>query len=100
VPARQKLAKDVSDAAHPDPRLFSPDRTVFALGAHKRTQDGHRDQQRSTIDVRENPGGYYLLIFIKAAFVCFAVAVLLNAFGLTGDPFIWMRQNLSFLMPR
>lgn len=51
----------------------------------------------TTIDVRENPGGHYLLIFVKAAFVGLAVAVLLNAFGLIGDLFVWMRQNL---MPR
>jgi hypothetical protein len=72
--------------------------SLWALMNELRT--GIATSRRSTIDVRENPGGFYLLIFIKAAFVCFAVAVLLNAFGLVGDPFIWMRHNLPFLMPR
>jgi hypothetical protein len=56
--------------------------------------------RNSDIDVRENPGGYYLMIFINAAFVCFAAAVVLHAFGLIGDPFVWMRHYLPFLMPR
>jgi hypothetical protein len=56
--------------------------------------------RRSTIDIRENPGGFYLVVFCKAAFVCFAVAVILNALGLIGDPFVWMRRTLPFLMPR
>jgi hypothetical protein len=55
---------------------------------------------KSTIDVRENPGGFYLLVFVKAAFVCFATAVVLHGFGLIGDPLVWMRHYLPFLMPR
>ena len=56
--------------------------------------------RNSGIDVRENPGGFYLLVFIKAAFVCVATAIVLHAFGLIGDPFVWMRHYLPFLMPR
>jgi hypothetical protein len=52
------------------------------------------------IDVRENPGGFYLLAFIKVAFICFATAVVLHAFGLIGDPVAWMRHYLPFLVPR
>jgi hypothetical protein len=55
---------------------------------------------RATIDVRENAGGCYLLIFTKSAFVCFVVAIILNAFGLIGDPFIWAHTYLPFLMPK
>lgn len=55
---------------------------------------------RATIDVRENAGGFYLLIFTKSAFVCFVVAIILNAFGLIGDPFIWAHTYLPFLMPK
>lgn len=72
--------------------------SLWALMNELRT--GIATSRRSSIDVRDNPGGFYLLIFIKAAFVCLAVAVLLNAFGVIGDPFVWMRQNLPFLMPR
>jgi len=35
-----------------------------------------------------------------AGFVSFAIAVVLNAFGMIGDPFIWMQQTFPFLMPR
>ena len=61
---------------------------------------GTTRNRNSTIDVRDNPGGFYLSIFVKAAFMCFAIAVVLHALGLIGDPFLWMRQNLPFLMPR
>jgi hypothetical protein len=61
---------------------------------------GMARSRNSTIDIKDNPGGFYLLVFIKAAFICFSIAVLLHAFGLIGDPFVWMRQNLPFLMPR
>jgi hypothetical protein len=61
---------------------------------------GNTTNRNMTIDVKENPGGFYLVMACKAAFVCFAVAVLLNSLGLIGDPFVWMRQNLPFLMPR
>jgi hypothetical protein len=55
---------------------------------------------KGNVDVREYPGWFYLLILTKTAFVSFAFAVVLHAFGLIGDPFVWMRQNLPFLMPR
>ena len=56
--------------------------------------------RNSTVDVREYPGWFYLLIVTKTVFISFAFAVVLHAFGLIGDPFVWMRQNLPFLMPR
>jgi hypothetical protein len=52
------------------------------------------------VDVREYPGWFYLLVFTKKAFISFACAVVLHAFGLIGDPFVWMREYLPFLMPR
>jgi hypothetical protein len=51
-----------------------------------------------SIDVRENAGGFYLTIACKAAFVGFAVAVLLNAFGLIDDPFAWFARTFPFLV--
>ena len=56
--------------------------------------------RNSSIDVRDNAGGFYLMVFVKAGFICFATAVVLHAFGLIGDPFLWMRQNLPFLVPK
>jgi hypothetical protein len=52
---------------------------------------------RMPIDIKENAGGFYLTIACKAAFVCFAIAVLLNAFGLIGDPFAWLARTFPFL---
>lgn len=56
--------------------------------------------RNNTVDVREYPGWFYLLIFTKTVFISFALAVVLHAFGLIGDPFAWVRQTLPFLMPR
>jgi uncharacterized membrane protein YjgN (DUF898 family) len=61
---------------------------------------GTTTNRNTTIDVRDNPGGFYLMLFIKVAFISFSIAVVLNAFGLIGDPFLWMRQTFPFLMPR
>jgi hypothetical protein len=52
------------------------------------------------VDVHEYPGWFYLLVLTKTAFAGFAFAVVLRAFGLIGDPMVWMRQTLPFLMPR
>jgi hypothetical protein len=52
------------------------------------------------VDVREYPGWFYLLVLTKTAFAGFAFAVVLHAFGLIGDPMVWTRQTLPFLMPR
>jgi hypothetical protein len=40
------------------------------------------------------------LYALWAAFACFAAAILLNALGLTGDPFVWARSYLPFLLPK
>jgi hypothetical protein len=59
---------------------------------------GNTTNRRMTIDARENPGGFYLVMLCKAGFVCFAVAVILNALGLIGDPFVWVQQTFPFLV--
>ena len=53
---------------------------------------------RMTIDIRENPGGFYLTIACKAAFAGFAIAVLLNVLGLIDDPFAWFARTFPFLV--
>jgi hypothetical protein len=53
-----------------------------------------------TFNASENTGGFYLTMFCKAAFVSFAVAVILNAFGMIGDPFVWFARTFPFLVPR
>jgi len=55
---------------------------------------------KSSISRAENPGGFWLTIMIKAAFVVFVVAVLLNASGLTGDPLVWLRETFPAFFRR
>jgi hypothetical protein len=58
------------------------------------------DSRWGDVDVRDLPGLFYVRIFIKVFMIGLAIAVLLHAFGLIGDPFVWMREYLPFLMPR
>jgi hypothetical protein len=58
------------------------------------------DSRWGDVDVRDLPGLFYVRIFIKVFVIGLAIAVLLHAFGLIGDPFVWMREYLPFLMPR
>lgn len=53
-----------------------------------------------TIDARENPGGFYLMMFAKGAFGCFAAATLLHGLGLIGDPATWVHETFPFLKSR
>jgi hypothetical protein len=39
-------------------------------------------------------------MFCKAAFICFAIAVILHAYGVIGDPFVWFAQTFPFLVHR
>ena len=50
------------------------------------------------IDIRDNAGGFCLTVTCKAAFVCFAIAVLSNALGLTGDPFAWLARTFPLMV--
>jgi hypothetical protein len=61
---------------------------------------GNATSRGITINVRENPGGFYLIVFFKAGLVSFAIAIILHALRLIDDPFAWMQQNLPFLVPR
>ena len=40
----------------------------------------------------------FITVACKAAFVAFAVAVVLNAFGLTGDPSAWFARTFPFMV--
>ncbi len=53
-----------------------------------------------TIDRDENPGGFWFTVLCKAAFVGFAIAVLLHALGLIGDPVVWIQQTFPFFARR
>jgi hypothetical protein len=72
--------------------------SVWALMNDLKT--GTARNRGGTVDVRDNPGGFYLLAVIKVLFICFSTAVVLNAFGLIGDPFAWMRHYFPYMMPR
>ena len=53
---------------------------------------------KTTTSVDENPAGFYLIVCVKAAFVCFGIAVALHALGLIRDPYVWIAQHTPFLM--
>ena len=47
---------------------------------------GSTTNRGMTIEVKENPGGFYFVQIAKGGFVCFAAATLLHQLGLIGDP--------------
>jgi hypothetical protein len=61
---------------------------------------GSTTNRGMTIDARENPGGFYLVMFAKGAMGCFAGAILLHSLGLIGDPVTWIHATFPFLKIR
>jgi len=57
-----------------------------------------QDVSRSgVIDRRDNPGGFWFLIAIKVAVICFAIAEVLFGAGLIShDPYLWLQQHTTF----
>ena len=57
-----------------------------------------QDVSRSgTVDRRDNPAGFWLLISIKAAVICFAIAEVLFGIGLIEhDPYVWLQQHTTY----
>jgi hypothetical protein len=53
-----------------------------------------------TVDFAHNRIGFCLLVAFKIAFVAFAAAMLLHAFGMVGDPVAALKQAAPFLTPR
>jgi hypothetical protein len=49
-----------------------------------------------TIDFADNKVGFCLLVIFKAGFACFAVAYLLYALDLTGNPTTAIKNVISF----
>jgi hypothetical protein len=77
--------------------LFMGLYSLASLASDLRT--GVAAGRNRSVDVHEYPGWFYLLVLTKTAFAGFAFAVVLHAFGLIGDPMVWMRQTLPFLLP-
>jgi hypothetical protein len=61
---------------------------------------GSTTNRGMTIELKENPGGFYFVQVWKAAVVCFAAATLLHGLGLIGDPVTWIHQTFPFLKIR
>ena len=57
-----------------------------------------QDVSRSgTIDRRDNPGGFWFLIIIKVAVICFAIAEVLFGIGvIEHDPYVWLQQHTTY----
>jgi hypothetical protein len=75
---------------------------LLALGSLITDLRTGQDVGRSgVVDKRDNPGGFWFLIAIKAAVVCFAVAEVLFGIGLIShDPYVWLQQHTSFVPPK
>ena len=58
---------------------------------------GQTSTKYSYIKRSENAGGFWLLVAVKSAFVIFAFALLLNAFGLIGDPYAPLHRAVPSL---
>lgn len=61
---------------------------------------GSTTNRGMTIDAKENPGGFYLVMFAKGALACFAATTLLHSLGLIGDPVTWIHETFPFLNVR
>ncbi len=75
---------------------------MLALGSLITDLRTGQDVSRSGIvDRRENPSGFWFLVAIKAAFICFAVAEVLYGIGLIShDPWVWLQQHTSYPAPK
>jgi hypothetical protein len=71
---------------------------LLALGSLIQDLRTGQDVGRSgTIDRRDNPGGFWFMVSIKAAVVCFAIAEVLFGVGLIEhDPWVWLQQHTSY----
>lgn len=61
---------------------------------------GSTTNRSTTIEVKDNPGGFYFVQIAKAVVVCFAAATLLHGLGLIGDPVTWIHETFPFLKSR
>ena len=79
---------------------------IEALGAYALwsivtdVRAGSTTNRSTTIELRDNPGGFYFVQIWKAAVVVFAAATLLHGLGLIGDPVSWIHQTFPFLKIR
>ena len=60
-------------------------------------RSGTARSQGWTCNIDDNPIGFCLIVSMKAAFVALAIAEILHAFGLVGDPFVNIKHALPFL---
>ena len=52
---------------------------------------------KTATSVDDNPAGFYLIVGIKAAIVCFGIAVALHALGLIRDPYAWIAEHTPLM---
>jgi hypothetical protein len=78
--------------------------TVFGIlglaaiwGIGKNITTGTATSRGWTCTIDDNPVGFCLIVATKGAMVGFAIAEILYAFGLSGDPIARIKQALAFL---
>jgi drug/metabolite transporter superfamily protein YnfA len=58
------------------------------------------DNRGYEVNVRANPGGFYLQIIACFVFAILALALALNQLELISDPLAWLRETFPFLTRR
>jgi hypothetical protein len=71
--------------------------SVFARSGASGEISGTTSSRGWTCTIDGNPVGFCLIISMKAGFVGVAIAEILYAFGLVGDPFAHTKHALPFL---
>jgi hypothetical protein len=66
-------------------------------GIRKNIISGSATSRGWTCSVDDNPVGFCLIVAMKGALVGCAIAEILHAFGLAGDPVAQIQQALPFL---
>jgi hypothetical protein len=66
-------------------------------GIRQNITSGIASSRGWTCTIDDNPTGFCLIVSMRAAFVVFAIAEILYAFGLVGDPLAQIRRALPLL---
>ena len=68
-------------------------------GIRQNITSGTASSRGWTCTIDDNPAGLYLIISMRAAFVGLAIAEILYAFGLIGDPFAYIKLYVTHALP-
>lgn len=70
---------------------------IAAWAIRNNIRSGTASSHGWTCTIDDNPFGFCLIVSMKAVFAGFAIAEILHAFGLVGDPFAYIKHAMPFL---